>query len=226
MQSYSDYRLILWIADCDYRALPSNVHALTRSGLEIMTCADLRSYKKLIPAMKRFPGHVIVSADDDTRYWPTWLEELVAEYSPGRNEVLCHRMHEIRLRQDGTPLPYREWRVESESLEPHPLNFATGVLGALYPPLIFPEEAFDERQFLTKCATADDIWFYWMARRKGAVVRKVHSTGTLRQWAGGQETALWRLNVDRNQNDRLIQNMIAAYGFPAWAISADSGSVA
>jgi hypothetical protein len=221
MQSYSPYRLTLWIAHEDFNALPRNVHALTRYGLDITTCRDLRAFNKLIPAMKRFPGHVIVSADDDICYWPTWLEELVSEYTPGRNEVLCHRMHEIRLREDGTPLPYCDWRWESGSLRAHPLNFATGVYGVLYPPNVFAEEAFDEHEIFARCATADDIWYYWMARRNGAVVRKVRSSAVPREWSGCQAASLSHLNVEGGENDRIIQRMVAAYGFPACSLVAN-----
>src|SRR5579871_6494984 len=68
MQSYPDYRLILWIAHDDYKAVPRSVLRLTRSGLEIMTCPDLRVFTKLIPAMRRFPDSIIVTADDDVCY--------------------------------------------------------------------------------------------------------------------------------------------------------------
>jgi len=224
MQSHADYRLILWIAHDDYKALPRSVRRLTRAGLEIMTCADLRSYKKLIPAMMQFPDHIIVTADDDVCYWPTWLAELVSEYSPGKNEVLCHRMHQIRMKADGTPMPYREWVFESDSLQPHSLNFATGAGGILYPPHTFPKEAFDERQMFSQCATADDIWFHWMARRNGMMVRKVPSTSALRLWSGSQDTALWQLNVWGHENDRLIENMTKAYGFREWGTATTSSA--
>lgn len=217
MQSLREYRLILWIAHQDYAALPRSVRDLTRFGLEIMTCPDLRVFTKLVPAMRNFPQHTIVTADDDVCYWPTWLEELVTGYIPGNREVLCHRMHRIRLNEDGSPGPYQEWSFDCDTLEPHPLNFATGVGGVLYPPGVFSEDAFDESAIFSRCPTADDVWYYWMARRNGYLARKVPSarTSSLKLWSGSQEVALWHQNVVDHENDRLIRNMIAGYGFPA-----------
>ena len=46
-------RVILWLAEDDVTYLPSAVRRL--AGLEVRTCPDLRSFKKLIPALEQFP---------------------------------------------------------------------------------------------------------------------------------------------------------------------------
>jgi len=66
--------IVLWIASGDRSKLPDAVTRLERDGLTIACCDNLRSYKKIIPALERYPNAFIVAADDDLYIWPTWLE--------------------------------------------------------------------------------------------------------------------------------------------------------
>lgn len=61
-QSVSPDRLILWVAEADHAFLPSNVHKLERQGLEIRTCPDWRSLKKIAPTLMAFPDAYIATA--------------------------------------------------------------------------------------------------------------------------------------------------------------------
>ena len=70
-------RLILWLSAGDASSVPAEVEAFTSQGLEIRICDDLKSYKKLIPALETFPDAYIVTADDDLYFPPEWLEILV-----------------------------------------------------------------------------------------------------------------------------------------------------
>jgi len=72
-QSFRADRVILWIAHDDMALLPAAVRKLERRGLEIRACDDIRSYKKLVPALEAFPHAFIVTADDDLELAPDWL---------------------------------------------------------------------------------------------------------------------------------------------------------
>ena len=109
MQTIRPDFLELWIADGDFARLPADVLALRDHGLLIKVCPDLRSYKKIIPALGAHPDALIVTADDDAYYWPTWLEELVEAYDPAVREVLCHRAHKMVVREGRWPAPYSDW---------------------------------------------------------------------------------------------------------------------
>ena len=76
-QSVKADHTLLWIAVDDIEHLPEAVRSLTSHGLQIKTCEDIRSYKKIIPALEAFPEATIVTADDDVYYKPDWLEGLV-----------------------------------------------------------------------------------------------------------------------------------------------------
>ena len=48
--------------------LPRDLLKLRSFGLTIDWCENLRSYKKLIPAIEKYPDDIIVTADDDVFY--------------------------------------------------------------------------------------------------------------------------------------------------------------
>lgn len=215
MQSIRPDHVELWIADKDMAALPASVLALRQRGLSIRTCADTRSYKKIIPALTAHPDAVIVTADDDAYYWRTWLEQLVTAYDPNRKEVLCHRGHRIVCRSDGLPAPYRTWEFETKDVSASRSTFPTGLGGILYRPGIFLPDVVREDLFQTYCPTGDDIWLFWMASLNGARFRKVGPPRRFILWRGAQDVALYNHNVvGEDGNDVQIAAMVKAYGFP------------
>lgn len=213
-QSIAADRVILWIAHEDKTALTPAILDLQKEGLEIAYCDNLRSYKKIIPALQLYPDSFIATADDDLYYWPSWLAEMLQSYQGNIKEVVCHRAHQICLGQDGLPLPYAQWEGETQQLEASPLNFQTGVGGALYPPGVFHRDVLEKEMFKTLCPNADDVWLYWMMRLNGAVARKVGVRHTLITWPDTQKTALFHDNAAGGGNDHQIDAMIQTYGFP------------
>ena len=62
-------RIILWLAPEQFPkaalGLPRKLKRLTKYGLEIQWYHDIKSYKKLIPALHQYPDAIIVTADDN-----------------------------------------------------------------------------------------------------------------------------------------------------------------
>ena len=212
-QSVRPDRIVLWIAHGDMAQLPSTVTDLRTAGLEIVACDDLRSYKKMIPLLQQGETSAIVTADDDIYYWRDWLRQLVEARTPGRLEVVCHRMHRMQLDADGMPIPYNSWEFESANRESSPLNFPTGIGGVLYPSGVFGPEVLNQNAFMALCPRGDDIWFWWMAGANGATFKRVPAHNHFHCWEGSQDVALWKDNVVGKYNDDQIAAMIAAYGF-------------
>ncbi|WP_404338485.1 hypothetical protein AB2M62_06075 [Sphingomonas sp. MMS12-HWE2-04] len=216
-QSVAADRTILWLADKDIAMLPEDVRQLEAHGLEIRGCDDLRSYKKLIPALALWPEAVHVTADDDVYYPPHWLAGLVAAHDPAAPSVIGWRAHLASADASGTLLPYRDWEMATSrtSAEPGTALFPTGIGGILYPPGSLHPEVLDHARFTALCPRGDDIWFYWMARRQGLRHRRVDGWIDFVEWPASQEVGLRVDNMERDGNDRQIQAMEAAFGpFP------------
>ena len=60
--------------------LPRELLALRSDRFEIRWTKNIRSYKKLIPALKDFPDDIIVTFDDDLIYPNVLIERLLVGY--------------------------------------------------------------------------------------------------------------------------------------------------
>jgi hypothetical protein len=212
-QSFRADRIVLWIAHGDMPLLPPAVRSLESAGLEIIGCADIKSYKKMIPLLQEGSDVAIVTADDDIYYWRDWLRQLVEARDPGKLEVICHRMHRIKLSGSGLPVSYNEWEFETTNTDSSTLNFPTGIGGVLYPASVFGPEVLNVDAFTSLCPRGDDIWFWWMARANGATFKRVDRENYVHCWEGSQDVALWKDNLVGKFNDDQIRAMVGAYGF-------------
>lgn len=133
--------------------------------------ADIRSYKKLIPALRDFPEDVIVTIDDDICYPPDMLSRLVKMHRRLPEAIIAHRARKVR-----PELPYSRWRkykFRDFILRRHHFGYRilqTGVGGVLYPPHSLDEEMLRPELFMQMAPTCDDIWFWAAAVSKGTFV--------------------------------------------------------
>ena len=179
-QTYKPDRLVLWLSIEQFpkkeQELPKKLLGLKNYGLEICWTNDLRSYKKLIPALKEFPHAIIVTADDDVFYPNFWLDKLMESYREYPSCVNCHRGHTIKWNVYGDAIePFSKWDYESSKKEPSFLNFATGVGGVLYPPYVLHSDVDNEALFMKIAPTCDDHWFWAMAVLKGTKIKIVEN---------------------------------------------------
>jgi hypothetical protein len=212
MQDIRPDRVVLWIAHDDLVQLPGDVCALRAAGLEIEPCEDLGSYKKLTPALRRWPDAFIATADDDVYYPRGWLRDLVASYDPAQNIIPCHRAHQIAIDRDGAPRAYAAWRFEAPPRADSALTFPTGVGGVLYPPGALHADTVDARLFTRLAPTSDDAWFYFMARRQGWRFQRISKRRFI-AWPRSQASALMHSNV-AGANDAQLARLVNTFGFP------------
>jgi hypothetical protein len=210
LQSLRPERVALWIGHRDLPLVPADVRALGASGLEIRACEDLGPHTKYVHALHEWPGARIAICDDDTYYRPEWLADLVAGDRPG--EIPCHRLHRIALDEQGMPEPYRLWDHDCEARHASPLNFPTGVGGALLRLDRFDARVLDTHAARALCPTTDDLWLYAMARLAGTRFRLAGPYEPLVVWRTSQDTALWRTNVVEGANDRAMAAVVARFG--------------
>lgn len=213
-QTLKPDKVILWIANEQKEYLNDDILTLQDHGLHIYYCPDLGPFTKIIPTLKNYSDHFIVTADDDLYYWPTWLEELVSAWNGSIHDVVAHRVHKILLDGNNLPLEYSKWSLDDHNTQNASyLNFATGVGGVLYPPGTFHSDVLKADIFTKLCLNADDIWLYWMERLNKSYVRRTYSKKAMLEWPNSQQVSKKIENVNKN-NDQYIKYMIEAYGFP------------
>ena len=215
-QSIRAEHVLLWLGEEQFpgreKELPRNLLDLVSHGLEIRWCKDLRSYKKLLPSLRIFPGKCIVTADDDITYPRFWLEKLWQTHIEHPKDIVAHRLRRMEQNLFGIR-PYKDWPLMTRTVTAHsPLAMPTGAGGVLYPADCFDEEIFNENVFLALAPRADDIWFWAMGIRCGLETRQVYSyEGQLNIVAGSQKVALSQDNWANDGNDPQLLKVLRHY---------------
>ena len=219
-QTVKPDRIILWIGfDKNIKEindLPYEITRFIKNGLEIRFVKDIKSYTKIIYALKEFPDSIIVTADDDVFYPKDWLEKLYYSYVAHPDNIHVHRAHRVKFVK-GHFAPYESWKKHITEESARFDNFLTGVGGVLYPPKCFMNEVFREDVFLKNAPNADDIWLWVMAvlsDRKIRVVKNhiktLNCTNICRQMLKKGRT-LYSLNSSGG-NDEQLNNLKKLYG--------------
>jgi len=132
---------------------------------------DIRSYRKLIPALKDFPDAIIVTVDDDVSYHKNMLRDLLRLHRQIPDVILAHRAKQLKMNA-----PYRKWKKYrwynflTKKLHFNFRNIQTGVGGVLYPPHSLNPKMLDSKTFMEVSPTTDDIWFWAAAAANGTKV--------------------------------------------------------
>ena len=208
-------RIVLWVARKDEPALPKRVRHLFGRGVELRIADDVRSYKKLVFALSQFPHAYLATADDDIFYKPDWLTLLVAGLSDGRQVITCHRAHRVEEAVGGGLATYANWRWDVDDAQarlPCGDIMPTGVGGILYPPGALDPDASKRELFEEYAPSADDLWFFWCARRAGSAYRKVGPRFEQLGWWSAQEKRLFDENIV--SNDAQIERLARRFGNP------------
>lgn len=213
-------RIILWLEDeMKEVTLPIALKRQQERGLEIAYCKNIRSYKKLIPTLNKYPNAGIITIDDDCVYDYDLVEKLVNAHIGYPKEIIANRMHRIVLGKNKRPVSYMdwEWNVNPSIEETSHLLFLTGGGGTFYPPNTLHPEVMNESVFMDICKFADDVWFNAMALMAGTKVRKCYTHNSKGEDyvtnEDAQFFALSKLNAVRNKcgNDSQIKAVFDYY---------------
>lgn len=197
-QTMKPDRVILWLAYEQFpnkeNDLPQNLLKLMDFGLEIKWCEDLKSYKKLIPALREFPNDIIITTDDDIYYEDDWLESLYNAYKNYPDCIYVQRPRRLKLNGDKINVISSRKSEKLDLSIPDYYNQPLGGTGALYPPHSLYKDIFNKEQFFKLQPTNDDIYFWSMA-----VLNKT-KIGVAKGWKGNmnlmdlRESGLGRQN--------------------------------
>lgn len=195
-QTVKPDKLILWLADSQFpnkeKDLPAELLKLVNYGLEIRWTEDLRSYKKLVPALRDFPNDIIVTADDDLYYQEDWLESLYNEYLKDKKNIYTRRSTGVmRTRSCVKIIPH----YDNRNFAPTYINQIMGGAGTLYPPHSLHPDVLNVEKCKSLVPTYDDIYFWAMAVANGTKIGLVKNKDlNLYNIENSQEVALCKVN--------------------------------
>ncbi len=221
-QEFKPDEVILWLAEEEFpngeTSLPQNILKLKENGLSIKWCKNIKSYKKLIPALKEFPNDIIVTADDDIYYTKDWLKCLVERYlESDRHSIIAHRCHRIKFNKYNQIEDYKKWDKCIKNSEYSYQNFFTGAGGVLYPPNTLNPDCINEKMFETLCPTADDIWFWGMAVLNGTKIAITQNPMELtysnpyRELLLNGDNTLYSVNGKLGLNNKQLKALLTYY---------------
>ncbi len=170
-------RIVLYLAKSQFphgfEDLPTDLLCLCDVGLSISWCDDLKSYKKLIPALTEFPHSTIVTFDDDNLYDTEVLERLYQTHCNYPDEIIASAVRRIDF--DSFKMRnYQDFEVGKYFSKPSFLNIPLGVGGVLYPPKIFStfhNQLTNVELFFNIAPFQSCVWFWTMAVLNGIRIK-------------------------------------------------------
>lgn len=213
-------RIVLYLDTHKFsgRSLPAELEQLkTESPIfEVrFVPSEIRSYKKLIPAINDFPDDIIVTIDDDIRYPKNMLRNLVRLHKRLPDAIIAHRVRKVK-----PEAPYSKWRKYKwydfifKKLHFSHLAMQTGVGGVLYPPHSLDETMLDPELFLSLAPTNDDIWFWAAAVSRGTyIVPLPDGQRHVREIGKPSKLSLKKINIEsgEDRNRKALERILEHY---------------
>ena len=194
--------VILWLAPEQFpnkeQDLPQELLDLKQYGLTIDWYKDIRSYKKIIPTLKKYPDAIIITTDDDIYYAPDTVESLYKSYLEHPTEIQAHRCDWLKV-NDGS-ISWAKTRELYKDIHRGEASFyqrLTGYGAVLYPPHSLYKDVTDENIIARTIPTHDDIWLWAMAVLNGTKTRLVKGySESINYIENSQQYGLCKINKE------------------------------
>ena len=183
---------------------------MTWLGVEvIIDSGNIRSHKKLIPTLEKYPNNPILVVDDDNTQWPGWLKTFVSDHDNHPNDIIYGQsLSHVELQGDRI-VEVREQSIPFENAGKVTYNMkpANGSAGTLYPAHTFTDPRFFDRElFMRLSPTSDETWQWAFAKIAGKTFRQLSGCNIPFMLSAPPDSALWHLNKDKYTD---IHNVIA-----------------
>lgn len=203
------FKVVLVLASVQFpngeKDFPEDLKLVLKTGYVelIWVDKDLRSHKKLIPTLKKYPRNPILIIDDDIIRTPGWLQRFVEDHKKHPKDILAgtfmyHFSDGLKFhRFEGKPGAAcgsfnRVGGIVFDFARP-----ANGAGGVLYPPGTFNDKRFfNELLMMELCPFSDESWQYTFNIIENRNIRQLNavwdnSEGVL---PGSQQYGLYKKN--------------------------------
>lgn len=171
----------------------------------------IRSYGKLIPALQKYPGDIIITVDDDKEYNENLIKEMLIEHSNKPKCIICGVCEAL---MDNCQVNFEKYDNLIQKKKPYMGAFIIGSYGVLYPPHCFKDTVFNSALYRKIFPTDDDIWFSYCARISQTPIIKIRNRSEAGTIVKERDTnfnipRLWDSNSQgiTNQNLRKMKKM-------------------
>jgi len=211
-----EYKIVLTLAEPQFpdKKLPDSIKKLENTGtIEILWHpTDIRSHKKLMPVLKKYPDATIIITDDDVKRPDWWLQMFIDDHNKYPEDVIVGESAwklgaDLKQTTANNIIPKGfTYHCVDEAhkilLTERPAN---GLGGVLYPKHSFNDKRFfDEELFMKLTPNSDESWQYCFNVIEDRTLRMC---GRPTEWAkygikNSQKTALGKKN-NANEYTRL-----------------------
>lgn len=216
-QTLKPDKIVLWLSYEEFPNLeddvPSNILDMKKYGIEIEFCHNIRSYKKLVYSLKKYPNDLLVICDDDIYYQRNWLKLLYNSYLKNPNAIHCHRGLRISYDNNHKISRYLDWNIikNTNNYNISYKNFFTGSGGMICRKDFFYEDIFNEELFMRLSPTEYDMWFWAMAVLNGTKINVVKNNITdFKNISLYNYSTLFQYN--KYVNDEIFADILDYYG--------------
>ena len=198
--SVKPYKIVLYLTASQFpdRKIPNELQEMQDKNpiFEVRFYDEaIRSYTKLIPALKDFPNDIIVTVDDDL-YHKNMLQNLLCVHKRYPNAIIGHNVKRLKF-----GIPYRKWKKYrwysffTSNTRPKFGNAQAGCGGVLYPSKSLKGEMLDPKLFTEIAPTVDDIWFWAAAVANGTKIAPV-TLGRCKQRGLGKPLEITLMSIN------------------------------
>ena len=163
--------------------------------------------------MQKYPNALIITIDDDILYSRDTIEILVNSYKKFPNAISAFHTDKFAIHNNRLDNYSKATIGYSQEIHtPKQSLLAEGFAGVLYPPSILPQDAFN-KDLIQRCTPMnDDIWLKCIELKNNIPVVCASSKQNVLVLRQYQETALFKVNRERNFNDEQLESAQDALG--------------
>ena len=172
--------------------LPKDLLSLIYSeGIEIIWYyKNIRSHKKLIPTIKKYPNNPILVVDDDTLREEGFIQTFLNDHLKYPNDIIFGYSRFVFT--ENYKFVHKDKIKENEYILARPSN---GLAGTLYPAHTFTDKRFfDEDIFMKLSPSSDESWQWCFSIIENKNFRKLSKNFPIKTIPNSQNITLYKEN--------------------------------
>ena len=171
-------------------------------GIEIIWYEkNIRSHKKLMPTIKKYPNNPILIVDDDTIREEGFIQTFLDDHKKYPNDIIFGFSRFVL--NENYKFIKRKKIKKSEYILARPSN---GLAGTLYPAHTFTDKRFfDENIFMKLSPSSDESWQWCFSIIENKNFRKLSKNFKIKTIPNSQNITLY--NENKNKYDIITKNL-------------------